>query len=274
MCTIEHGEMADTADSTSDVPADDVRAASAVPASPHDALVERLGYDLADRRLLDEAMSHRSWCAEHPGHASNERLEFLGDAVLGWITADLAFRRFPMMSEGELTGIRKGVVNATALSEVAAELGLGDFVKLGKGESAAGGARKPSILSDAMEAIIGAIYVDRGPAAAYEFIERMLTVRIDRTAERLHELDFKSTLQELLASRSRPAPVYVLSESGPDHDKRFVALVTVGGETHGRGEGKSKRVAEQAAAAEATRALLAPVAPDPSELQQVPPADA
>jgi len=224
--------------------------------SPHDELIARLGYDLSDRALLDEATAHRSWCAEHPGHPSNERLEFLGDAVLGWVTADLAFRRFPTMSEGQLTGIRKGVVNATALSEVAGELGLGEFLKLGKGEAAAGGANKPSILADAMEAVLGALYLDRGGEVAYEFVERMLSDRINRTAEHLHELDFKSTLQEVLASRGRPAPVYVLSESGPDHDKRFVALVTIGGETVGRGEGRSKRVAEQAAAAEATHALL------------------
>jgi ribonuclease-3 len=200
-------------------------------------------------------MAHRSWCAEHPGHASNERLEFLGDAVLGWITADIAFRRFPRMSEGDLTGIRKGVVNATALSEVAGELGLGEFVKLGKGEAAAGGARKPSILADAMEALIGALYLDRGGAATYAFVERTLGARIAATAERLHELDFKSSLQELLSAAGRSAPHYDISESGPDHQKRFVAVVLVGGEVLGRGEGRSKRVAEQAAAAQATRAL-------------------
>ena len=222
-----------------------------------DGLVARIGVQIADRDLLDEAMSHRSWCAEHPGHRSNERLEFLGDAVLGWVSADIAFRRYPDMSEGELTGIRKGVVNATALSEIALELGLGPFIKLGKGESAAGGARKPSILADALEALIGAIYVDRGSAVAYEFVDGMLGERIASTATRLDQLDYKSTLQELLAGSGRPAPTYELSDSGPDHDKRFVAVVVVGGQVYGRGEGRSKRVAEQAAAAEATRALQA-----------------
>ncbi len=222
-----------------------------------DALVARIGYDIADRDLLDEAMSHRSWCAENPGHPSNERLEFLGDAVLGWVTADLAYRRYPTMSEGELTGIRKGVVNATALSELAGELGLGPFIKLGKGESAAGGARKPSILADAMEALIGALYLDRGSSIAYQFVDRMLGDRIASTAQRLDQLDYKSTLQELLAGSGRPTPTYELSDSGPDHDKRFVAVVLVAGQVYGRGEGRSKRVAEQAAAAEATRALQA-----------------
>jgi ribonuclease-3 len=247
MSTTERREMADTVDP-----------AISDPAGRYDELVVRLGCDLANRELLDEAMSHRSWCAEHPGNASNERLEFLGDAVLGFVAADLAFGRYPTMSEGELTGIRKGVVNATALSEVAAELGLGHFLKLGKGEAAAGGSEKPSILADAMEAVIGAIYLDRGTEVAYEFVERVLSDRIDSIANRLHELDFKSTLQEVLASRGRPAPVYVLTESGPDHDKRFVARVNIGGETLGRGEGRSKRLAEQAAAAEATHALQLP----------------
>jgi ribonuclease-3 len=208
-------------------------------------------------------MAHRSWCAENPGHASNERLEFLGDAVLGWVTACLAFERFPEMSEGELTGIRKGVVNATALSEMATELGLGDFVKLGRGEAAAGGASKRSILSDAMEALIGALYLDRGSVVAHEFVEHLISDRIDATADRLHELDFKSTLQELLASLGRPAPVYVLSETGPDHDKRFMAAVRVGGAELGRGGGRSKRLAEQAAAAAATQLLQAGPAPGP-----------
>lgn len=238
---------------------DEAAAASDDPTSidPGDALVARIGFQIADRDLLDEAMSHRSWCAEHPGNASNERLEFLGDAVLGWVSADLAFRRYPEMSEGELTGIRKGVVNATALSEIARELGLGPFIKLGKGESAAGGARKPSILADALEALIGAVYLDRGSAVAYEFVDSMLGERIAATATRLDELDYKSTLQELLAGTGRPLPSYELSDSGPDHDKRFVAVVVVGGQVFGRGEGRSKRVAEQAAAAEATRALQA-----------------
>jgi len=222
-----------------------------------DALIARLGVEISDPELVDEALSHRSWCAENPGNRSNERLEFLGDAVLGWVVADVAYRRYPAMSEGELTGVRKGVVNAGTLSEIAVELGLGEFLKLGKGEAAAGGANKQSILSDAVEALIGAVYIDRGTEAAYRFVQSLLTGRIGATAARLDELDYKSTLQELVAATARTPPVYVVSSSGPDHDKRFVAQVVVGGEVLGRGEGRSKRSAEQAAAAGATMRLRA-----------------
>ena len=219
------------------------------------ALVRRLGYRFVDEALIDRAMAHRSWCSENPGHASNERLEFLGDAVLGWVTADLAFRTFPDMTEGELTGLRKGVVNATTLAEFATDVGLGPHIKLGKGEAATGGRAKASILSDALEAVIGAVYVDGGPGTAYEFVRRLITERLYATSERLHELDFKSTLQEMVSAAGLPAPVYDISEEGPDHDKRFHATVLVDGEVRGSGSGRSKRVAEQAAAAEAARAF-------------------
>ncbi len=125
-------------------------------------LVRRLGYEFVDQALLERAMAHRSWCAENPGQPSNERLEFLGDAVLGWVIADLAFRSFPSMTEGKLTDLRKSVVNATALAEFATEVGLGPLHPLGKGEAATGGRTKPSILSDALEAVLGAVYVDGG----------------------------------------------------------------------------------------------------------------
>jgi ribonuclease-3 len=220
-------------------------------------LIERLGLHFDDISLADQAMAHRSWCAENPGHQSYERLEFLGDAVLGWVTADASFRRFPEMSEGELTGIRKGVVNTVALSEMAVEIGLGPHIKLGKGEAAGGGAAKPSILADAMEALIGAIYVDRGPATAYEFVASLIVDRIESTASRLDELDFKTTLQELLAGAGMDAAVYDISEQGPDHEKRFFATVSVGGSVLGAGEGRSKRKAEQSAAAVAARAIAA-----------------
>jgi ribonuclease-3 len=219
-------------------------------------LVERLGHRFIDGTIVDTAMAHRSWCAENPGHASNERLEFLGDAVLGWITADLAFRRFPGMSEGELTGVRKGVVNTGALAEIATELGLGRHVKLGKGEAAAKGSEKPSILADALEALIGAIYVDGGSTVAYGIVETLIAERLDSTAERLDQLDYKSTLQELVAASNRSAPVYDLSEDGPDHDKRFFAKVIIDGAVLGTGHGRSKRTAEQAAAAVASKALV------------------
>lgn len=224
-------------------------------------LVRHLGYEFVDATLIDRAMAHRSWCAENPGHPSNERLEFLGDAVLGWVTADLAFTRFPDMSEGELTGLRKGVVNATTLAEFAHELGLGLHIKLGKGEAATGGRTKPSILSDAIEAVIGAVYVDGGPDVAYEFVTRLISERLWATSERLHELDYKSTLQEIVAGAGLPAPVYDIAEEGPDHDKRFFAAVLVDGLVVGTGTGRSKRVAEQGAAAVAARGMTATGAP-------------
>jgi ribonuclease III len=218
-------------------------------------LIQRLGLSLTDFALVVQAMSHRSWCAENPGHESYERLEFLGDAVLGWVTADAAFRRFPEMSEGQLTGIRKGVVNTMALAELAVELGIGPYIKLGKGEAAAEGSSKPSILADAMEALIGAIYLDCGSTVAYDFVASLIADRIETTAGRLDELDFKTTLQELLAAAGMAVPVYEISEQGPDHEKHFFASVSAGGTVLGAGEGRSKRSAEQSAAAAATRTL-------------------
>ena len=218
-------------------------------------MTERLGLRFDDLGLVDQAMSHRSWYAENPGHENYERLEFLGDAVLGWVTADAAFRRFPEMSEGQLTGIRKGVVNTMALAELAGELGIGPYIKLGKGEAAAGGSSKPSILADAIEALIGAIYLDCGSTTAYDFVASLIADRIAATAGRLDELDFKTTLQELLAAAGMALPVYDMSEQGPDHEKRFFATVSVGGTVLGAGEGRSKRSAEQSAAAAATRTL-------------------
>lgn len=193
-------------------------------------------------------MAHRSWCAEHPGAASNERLEFLGDAVLGWVVADLAFRRFTDLPEGDLTGVRKGVVNALALAGVAERLGLGAFILLGRGEDAAGGREKPSILSDALEAVFGAVYVDGGPAVAYDVVERLIGPGLASTAARLDHLDHKSRLQEMVAMSGRPAPEYATRAEGPDHAKRFFAVVMVAGQVLGEGTGRSKKAAEQAAA--------------------------
>ena len=193
-------------------------------------------------------MAHRSWCAEHPGTLSNERLEFLGDAVLGWVVADLAFRRFTDLPEGDLTGVRKGVVNALALASVAERLGLGEFLRLGRGEDAAGGREKPSILSDALEAVLGAVYVDGGPAVAYDVVERLIGPGLAATAARLDHLDHKSRLQELVAMAGGPPPEYTTRAEGPDHAKRFFAAVSVAGRVLGEGTGRSKKAAEQAAA--------------------------
>ncbi len=200
-------------------------------------------------------MAHRSWCAEHPGTISNERLEFLGDAILGWVVADLAYRRFSDLPEGALTGVRKGVVNALALADVAEDLGLGSFLLLGRGEDAAGGREKPSILSDALEAVFGAVYVDGGPDVAYGVIERLIGPRLAETAAHLDHLDHKSRLQEASAGEGFGPPEYITRAEGPDHAKRFYASVIVGGRLAGEGTGRSKKAAEQAAAAAACAEL-------------------
>ena len=205
--------------------------------------------------MLERALSHRSWCAEVGGRPSNERLEFLGDAVLGLVVAEVAYRRHDDLPEGKLTDLRKSVVNASALAEVAVEVGIGPCLRLGKGEDAAGGRSKPSILSDAFEAVLGAVYLDGGMDAAAALVERLFAERMVTAALRLDRLDHKTLLQELTARLHDTAPVYVLSDTGPDHDKRFFATVIVQGVAVGQGEGRSKKTAEQAAAEQAWLAL-------------------
>jgi ribonuclease III len=219
------------------------------------AFCDRLGYHFRDRELLFRAVSHRSWCAEHPGHESNERLEFLGDAVLGWVVADLVFRGHEDQPEGKLTDLRKHVVNASALAALAATIDLGEVILLGKGETSAGGASKPSILSDAFEAVLGAVYLDGGVVAVSGLIERIFAPALDDAVGRSGQGDHKTTLQELTARRFDVAPVYVISHSGPDHAREFTATVIVGGEALGSGQGPSKKIAEQRAA-EAARIAL------------------
>jgi ribonuclease III len=213
-----------------------------------DDLAERIGYSFSDPSLITRAMAHRSWCAEHPGTESNERLEFLGDAVLGWVVADLAYHRYSDLPEGALTGVRKGVVNALALADVAVALGLGEHLLLGRGEDAAGGREKPSILSDALEALFGAVYVDGGPPAARHVVERLIGPRLANTAARLDFLDYKSRLQELAVRHGAGVPEYHTRAEGPDHAKRFFASVVIDGRIAGEGTGSSKKAAEQAAA--------------------------
>lgn len=212
------------------------------------ALEDRLGYRFGDRALLRRAMAHRSFVAETDGEDSNERLEFLGDAVLGWVIADLVYRNFTDLAEGALTDLRKSVVNAHALARVADELGIGEHIMLGRGEDAANGRAKVSILSDAMEAVLGAVYLDGGHEPTFELIERLFLPRLEAAKPALHQLDRKSALQELVANIQLPAPEYVLRSTGPDHDKTFYAEVRVGDRVVGHGEGRSKKAAEQVAA--------------------------
>ena len=220
-------------------------------------LSRRLAYRFADLTLLRRALAHRSGCAEVGGQPSNERLEFLGDAVLGWVVAEIAYRRHGDLPEGKLTDLRKSVVNATALAEVAESVGLGEWLLLGKGEDAAGGREKPSILSDALEAVLGAVYLDGGVEAAKSLVSRLFSQRLEIAAGQLDRLDHKTVLQELTARLYDTAPVYILTESGPDHSKTFKATVLVDGIALGIGEGKSKKLAEQQAASEAFDVLSA-----------------
>ena len=201
-------------------------------------------------------MVHRSWCAEHPGHPSNERLEFLGDSVLGVVVTDHVYRAHADLDEGDLTEIRKTVVNSVALAEVATELDLGTHLLLGKGEELSGGREKPSILADAMEAIIGATYLAGGLPAASELVLRVLGSRL-ATAQ-ADGADHKSRLQELVAHRwPGAAPRYVVEASGPDHARTFHVTVTVDDTPYGVGDGRSKKQAEQAAARSAHELLTA-----------------
>jgi ribonuclease-3 len=205
-------------------------------------------------------MAHRSWCAETPGVKSNERLEFLGDAVLGLVVTDHIFRTYPDLPEGELAKVRAAVVNAGALAELAAELELGRALHLGKGEDASGGREKPSILADAMEAVIGAVYIDGGYDAARSLIMGLLGDRIEEAAAGPGGQDFKTRLQELAARRFDQLPHYTVDDEGPDHAKRFFATVRIAGDVRGSGEGRSKKQAEQAAARVAWEALQAEAA--------------
>ena len=216
---------------------------------PFVAFCAVLGHPFAAPALLGQALTHRSWCAEHAGYPSNERLEFLGDAVLGLVVTDDIYLRLPETDEGQLSRIRASVVCATALAEMATELGVGEVLLLGKGEAASGGRERLSILADAMEAIIGAVYIDGGPPAATELVLRLVGPRLaDGGAS-----DSKSQLQEFAARTFGTTVVYEVAEHGPEHDKTFQAIARVDHAIAGSGTGRSKKQAEQAAARDAWR---------------------
>jgi ribonuclease-3 len=194
-------------------------------------------------------LAHRSWCGEQEGGApSNERLEFLGDAVLGLIVAGHTYERFPDFAEGKLAKVRSAVVNARVLAEVAARLGVGGVLLLGRGEEGSGGRTKASILADAFEAILGAVYLDAGWEASRRLVLRELGEAIERAGEEPDDFDHKSRLQEKAVRDGEGTPRYVVVGSGPDHDRTYVAEVLLGGTLRGTGEGRSKKDAEQAAA--------------------------
>jgi len=210
-----------------------------------------------DDALLRQALTHRSYAYENGGLPTNERLEFLGDSVLGVVVTDTLYRRHPDLPEGQLAKLRAAVVNMRALAGVGGRLRLGAYVYLGRGEEATGGREKASILADTLEAVIGAAYLDGGMAVAEPLVHRLVDPLLDSAGDLGAALDWKTSLQELTASSHSGVPVYEVTEEGPDHAKVFSATAQVGGESLGRGEGRSKKEAEQKAAAAAWSALRA-----------------
>ena len=204
-----------------------------------------------DPALLERALTHRSYAYEHGGLPTNERLEFLGDAVLGLAVTDALYRAHPDLAEGQLAKLRASVVNTRALAGVARGLGLGRWLRLGRGEEVTGGRDKNSILADTTEALLGAVYLDRGVTAALELVGRLFDPLMRAATESGAAQDWKTALQELTAARGLGVPDYRLDESGPDHAKSFTAVVLVAGRARGEGAGRSKKEAEQRAASSA-----------------------
>jgi len=212
---------------------------------------KNLGISFCQEYLLEQAFVHLSYLNENPGFArpSNERLEFLGDAILNFIVAEKLYEEFPKLPEGELTEIRASLVCRDTLAELASSLKLGDWLLLGRGEEANGGRTKASNLANAMEALIGALYLDQGLAGAKRFILRQLKPELEKIKAGKTTLNYKALVQEFIQGQKRPTPVYRLVEAtGPDHSKQFTAEILVEGETLGRGTGKSKKTAESQAA--------------------------
>jgi ribonuclease-3 len=206
---------------------------------------------------LERALMHRSYAYENGGLPTNERLEFLGDSVLGLIVTDTLFQAYPDLPEGQLAKLRAAVVNMRALAGVARGLRLGEYVRLGKGEEGTGGRDKSSILADTLEAVIGAVYLDQGLASADALVHRLFDPVIARSARLGAGLDWKTSLQELTAAEGLGVPEYHVEESGPDHQKSFRASVRIGSRAYGEGEGRSKKEAEQQAAEAAWTAISA-----------------
>lgn len=227
-----------------------------------EALERRIGVRFEDRELLERALTHRSYAFENGGLRTNERLEFLGDAVLSLVVTDRIFHTHPESAEGRLAKIRAAAVKASSLATVAREIELGSCVRLGKGEAASGGADKDSILADTLEAVLGAIYLDQGPDVATTAVLGLFDERLDRLAGRGAALDYKTSLQELSASQFDALPTYEVSDVGPDHEKTFTATVAIAERTLGQGTGRNKKEAEQAAARVAYLRLTEDVASD------------
>ena len=219
-------------------------------------LEEKLGYRFKDRGLLEHAMTHSSYANEHRGAGltSNERLEFLGDSVLGMVVADHLYRIHPDMPEGELTRTRAALVCEGSLYEVARRLDLGGYLRLGKGEDAGGGRSRPSILADAVESVLAAVYLDGGIDRARRLIRALI---LDREVEKAVDRDYKTALQELVQRENGQVLAYrAVGERGPDHAKIFIMEVELNGKNVGVGEGRTKKEAEQMAAKAALERLM------------------
>jgi ribonuclease-3 len=223
----------------------------------YDDLRAGLGDPDLGAELLDRALTHRSFAYENGGLPTNERLEFLGDSVLGVVVTDTLFRAHPDLSEGRLAKLRAAVVNARALAEVARTIDLGRHIKLGRGEESTGGRNKSSILSDTVEALIGAVYLSGGFESASEVVHLLFDPLMENAARLGAGLDWKTSLQELSAEHSLGVPEYVIEDEGPDHEKTFTAQVKVGASLYGHGTGRSKKEAEQQAAETAYVAIAA-----------------
>ena len=215
------------------------------------ALQQTLGVSFNDTSLLEQALVHGSYVNENPGFAptSNERLEFLGDAVLGLIVAEKLYQDFPRLTEGEMTKLRAALVRRDTLARMARAIRLGDHLYLGKGEDSSGGQHKPANLAAALEAVIAAVFLDRGTSTARDFILRLLDAELQKVVSQGTEVDYKSELQEVIQAREQRAPAYhVIEVTGPDHDKRFTIEIRLGETVLGIGSGKSKKAAETEAA--------------------------
>jgi len=232
--------------------------ASAQTQPEYGQLQAALGVEVSDE-ILERSVTHRSYAYENGGLPTNERLEFLGDSVLGLVVTDALYITHPDLPEGQLAKLRASVVNMKALAGVSRGLGLGSYLRLGKGEESTGGRDKSSILADTLEALIGAVYLDRGLDVAAELVHRLFDPLLADSATRGAGLDWKTSLQELTAAELLGVPDYYVEESGPDHQKHFRATARVTGRSWGQGEGNSKKEAEQRAAEAAWGAIRAEV---------------
>jgi ribonuclease-3 len=220
------------------------------------SLQESLGVGFLNPSLLEQALIHSSYLNEYPDTvtASNERLEFLGDAVLGFVVAEKLYQDYPGLAEGEMTRIRSVLVRRETLAQIASDLKLGNYLYLGKGEEAGGGRQKPANLAGAMEAVIAAIYLDQGLLVARELVLTWLAGELQEVVGQRKGVDYKSQLQEMIQSEYRSSPSYrTVQATGPDHDKLFTVEVMIGDRVLGRGTGKSKKLAEAEAARDALK---------------------